>query len=266
MNRKKANLTVLDIIAILMLVGYVGFILSLIIADIFYLDAGKFIGIFKNRDIRFAMKLSGITSVLSVIVSLIFAIPVGYALSRFNFFGKTFVDTIVDIPIILPPLVIGVSLLVFFRTSIGQAIESTGLRFVYTPLGIVLAQFTVSSALSIRAVKVSFDTIDKRLEDVARTLGWSKIQAFCKVTLPMAKNGIIAGGVITWARAIGIFGPLMVFTGTTRLKTEVLPTSIYLELSVGRIEEALSIAIIMILFSVVALLLFKKLGGSGYLW
>ena len=86
------------------------------------------------------------------------------------------------------------------------------------------------------------------------------------MTLPLAKNGIIAGGLFAWARAIGEFGPIIVFCGTTRFKTEVMPTSIYLELSVGRIEAALSIAILMIIIAMTTLTLVKKLGGVGYIW
>lgn len=261
-GKLKFNFSFLDITAVVMLVIYVGFIIALIAGDVFYMQMGKFIEIFKNRDILFAMKLSFITSTLSVIFSLLFAVPIGYVLSRYQFAGKLLVDTIIDILIVLPPLVIGVSLLIFFRTPLGQAIEASGLHFVYTPLGIVLVQFIVASAFGVRAIKAAFDTIDKRLEDVARTLGFSKFKAFLKVTLPMARNGIIAGGVITWARAVGIFGPIMVFVGTTRLKTEVLPTSIYLELSIGRIEEALAISMVMIIFSVITIALFKKLGGT----
>lgn len=257
----KFNFSFLDITAITMLIIYVGFIVVLIAADISYLRLDKFIGIFRNRDILFAMKLSFITSMLSVIFSLFFAIPIGYGLSRYRFAGKLLVDTIIDMLIVLPPLVIGVSLLIFFRTPLGRAIEASGLHFVYTPLGIVLAQFIVSSAFAVRAIKAAFDTIDKRLEDVARTLGFSKLKAFLKVTLPLARNGIIAGAVITWAHAVGIFGPIMVFVGTTRLKTEILPTSIYLELSIGRIEEALAISMVMIIFSIITIALFKKLGG-----
>lgn len=265
MIKQGYKFSLFDIAAVGMLVIYTGLIMALILADVFYTDVNKFIGIFQNRDILFAMRLSLITSFISVVMSVVFAVPIGYVLSRYQFRGKVLVDTIIDVPIILPPLVIGVSLLVFFRTPIGRAIEAGGLRFVYTPLGIVLAQFIVTTTLCIRAVKACFEVIDRRLEDVARTLGFSKLQAFAKVTLPMAKNGIIAGAVITWAQAIGLFGPLMVFSGTTRLKTEVLPTSIYLELSLGRIEEAIAISLVMIIFSVTAIAVFKKLGGKVYL-
>ncbi len=261
----------LTLLACLLL--YLFMVLSLIGADIAYLvkqeledePAGGsiFLGMFASKEIMHALWLSIVSSLVTVAVSLCFAIPIGYALSRYRFPGLLVVDTIVDIPIVLPPLVIGISLLVLFRMP-GFSLLAD--HFVYNRKGIVLAQFAVSSALGIRAIKAAFDTIDKRVEDVALTLGASRLQAFLKVALPLARNGIVAGGVLTWARAFAIFGPLMVFTGAVRMKTEVLPTSIYLELSIGQIELALAIALLMIILSVVTLVVFKRLGGQGYLW
>lgn len=245
------------------LVMYLVMVLSLLVADVLYIDAPTFFGMFRNKEIMHALWLSIITSLMAVAISLCFAIPIGYALSRYRFRGLMFVDTLIDIPIVLPPLVIGVSLLVLFRMPGFRLIAD---HFVYNQKGIVLAQFAVASALGIRAIKAAFDTIDRRVEDVALTLGCSRAQAFFKVALPMARNGIVAGAVLTWARAFAIFGPLMVFTGAVRMKTEVLPTSIYLELSIGQIELALAIAILMIILSVATLIIFKRLGGTGYLW
>jgi len=246
-----------------LLVIYLLMIISLLVADVLYVDAPTFLGMFKSKEIMYALMLSVTTSLITVLISLCFAIPIGYALSRYRFRGLLFVDTLIDIPIVLPPLVIGISLLVLFRMPGFKLLAD---QFVYQRKGIVLAQFAVSSALGIRAIKAAFDTIDKRVEDVALTLGASRLQAFFKVALPLARNGIVAGGVLTWARAFAIFGPLMVFTTTKRMNTEVLPTSIYLELSIGRIELALAIALLMIILSVATLIVFKRLGGQGYLW
>ncbi len=245
------------------LILYVGMVVVLLVADLIYIDRESFLGIFRSKEIMYALKLSIITSLMAVIISLLFAIPIGYALSRYRFPGLLIVDTLIDIPIVLPPLVIGISLLVLFRMPGFRLFAD---HFIYNWKGIVLAQFVVSSALGIRAIKAAFDTIDRRVEDVALTLGASRSQAFFKVALPLARNGIVAGGVITWARAVAIFGPLMVFTGAIRMKTEVLPTAIYLELSIGQIELALAIAMLMIIMSVATLVVFKKLGGMGYLW
>ncbi len=248
------------------LLFYLIIILALLIANILYVDLSTFWNTLRSKEIQFAIKLSCISSFVTVLLALFIGIPAGYALSRHRFPGMVLVDTIVDMPIVLPPLIMGVSLLVFFQTPVGKAIESSGLRFVYTPQGVILAQFVVACSFAIRTIKSAFDSVDRRYEDVAMTLGCSRRQAFFRVSLPLAKNGVIAGGVFAWARAIGEFGPIMVFSGTTRFKTEVLPTSIYLELSVGRIEAALSIAILMIIIAMATLILVKKIGGVGYIW
>lgn len=263
---KRRRWSALDGFAITMLFMYVGFLASLVIADFAYVRPSEFFKIWQSTDLRHAIRLSLITTSCSAMLSLIFAIPVGYALSRYRFPGIRVMDMIADIPLIVPHLVMGLSLLVFFQTAPGRLIESTGLRFVYTPAGIVLAQFTVVSAFAVRAMKAAFDSIDPRMENVARTLGWSKPQAFLRVTLPVARNGILAAAIFAWAQALGLFGPLLVFAGTTRQKTEVMATSIYLELSVGRIETALAISMIMIAIAFVSLWLFKRLASGGYLW
>ncbi|HID08142.1 MAG TPA: ABC transporter permease subunit [Armatimonadetes bacterium] len=248
------------------LLFYLLIILSLLVSDILYVDMHTFWSVLRSKEMQFAIKLSCISSFITALLSLLVALPAAYALSRYRFPGMILIDTLIDMPIVLPPLIMGVSLLVFFQTPVGKAIEQSGLRFVYTPQGIILAQFVVACAFAIRTIKAAFDGVDRRLEDVALTLGCSRQGAFFKVTLPLAKNGIIAGGVFAWARAIGEFGPIIVFSGATRFKTEVMPTSIYLELSVGRIEAALSIAILMIIIALATLILFKKLGGVGYVW
>ncbi len=193
-------------------------------------------------------------------IGLAFAIPIGYALSRFRFPGHVLVDSIVDLPIILPPLLVGLSLLVFFQTRTGRFIEDAGLRFVFQQKGIVLCQFLVAASFGIRAVKLTFDGIDPRLEHVAMTLGSTRAGAFFRVALPLARRGILTGAILIWTRAFGVFGPMMVFVGAVRMRTEVLPTTIYLEQSVGRIEVALAAAVLMLLVATVGLVGIRMIG------
>jgi molybdate transport system permease protein len=195
-----------------------------------------------------------------VLIGLAFAIPMGYALSRFRFPGHVLIDSIVDLPIILPPLLVGLSLLVFFQTRTGHFIEDTGFRFVFQQKGIILCQFLASASFGIRAVKLTFDGIDPRLEHVAMTLGSTRAGAFFRVALPLARRGIITGAILIWTRAFGIFGPLMVFVGAVRMRTEVLPTTIYLEQSVGRIEVALAVAVLMLVLAAAGLLGIRLIG------
>jgi molybdate transport system permease protein len=124
----------------------------------------------------------------------------------------------------------------------------------------------VSASYGIRAAKSSFNAVDPRLERLALTLGCTHGRAMRMVALPMARNGLAAGAVMAWARAVGVFGPLMVFAGAVRMKTEVLPTTIYLELTVGRIEPALAVAMLMLAIAMVALTLIHWLGQTNRWW
>ena len=263
----KAGVPALRWVAGGVLLAYAGFIAVLLGSSVFYLDFSDLVTVARSTDVRYAAWLTLWTSLLSAALALVFALPVGFSLSRMRVPGRAVLDTLVDVPIVLPNLVVGVTLLVFFRTPMGRAIEGLGLAFVYAPAGIVLAQFVCVSPYAVRAIKAAFDSVDTRIEDVARTLGWSAHQVFLRVTLPMIRNGIVAAGVIAWALAMGLYGPLMVFAGTTRRRTEVLATSVYLELSVGRIGAALAITMIMVFFTMVCLLVFKKLaGGTRSIW
>ena len=243
---------------------FVAFVLLLIIADILYIDSKAVWTVLTSRFIRHALWMSIWTSITTVFLSLIFAIPMGFILSRFRFRGRLLVDTVVDLPIIFPPLVAGLTLLVFFsQTVFGRWIqEDMGIEFVFQPKGIVLCQFLVSASFAIRSAKIAFDDVDRRFENVALTLGCSQWGSFWRVSLPLAANGIIAGGILTWARAFGLFGPLIIFVGSFRGRTEVLSTTVFLEQSIGNLEVALAVALLMILVALIALTIIHFVGGT----
>jgi molybdate transport system permease protein len=242
-------------------------VVVLVVVDLLYTSPSALWDVLWSDAVRHAIRLSLITSTISLVLVMVFAVPMGYALSRYRFPGSVVIDAIVDLPIVLPPVVLGVSLLVLFRTSLGQWIESLpGLQFVYSPQGIVLCQFLTSASYAIRMAKATFDAVDRRLEHVAMTLGCGHGRAFWMVALPMSRNGLAAGAVMAWARALGIFGPLMVFVGTVRMKTEVMPTTVYLELSVGRIEPALAVSLLMLAVAMAAMVAIHALGQSHRWW
>ena len=256
----------LSVLTLGMVVVFLTVVTAIVAADLCFTDLASFRETLRSPPIRAAMQLSLLTSFASLVLVVLFAIPMGYALSRYRFPGHVVVNTIVDLPIVLPPLVIGVSLLVFFNTWLGRAIEGVGLKFVYTVQGIVLCQFLVSASYGIRASAAAFDGVDRRLDQIALTLGCSHWRAFTSVSLPMARNGIVAGAIMAWARAVGVFGPLMVFAGSVRFKTEVMPTTIFLELSIGRIEIALAVALVMLAMATVALIAIHALAPGRRWW
>ena len=139
------------------------------------------------------------------------------------------------------------------------------IKFVFAVPGIVLAQITVISALAIRLLKSTFDSIDPRYEQVGRTLGYSKPEVFFKITLPLARDGLIAAGILTWARAIGEFGATVTLAGATPMKTETLPVAIFLSLASADIEKAIAVIFVLVIIAVVALVAMRKIIGKRYL-
>ncbi len=217
-----------------------------------------------RQDLWHAFRLSLITATMTTLLAVLVGVPTAYTLSRFRFALAIVVDTIVDLLIIIPPLVVGLTVIALFgQTEIGQWLnEKVG--FLYTPKGIVLAQFAVASALGIRVFKAAFDQINPRFELVARSLGASLPYAFFRITLPLAKNGLLAGAVLAWARAMGEFAPVLIVAGTDVGK--VLPVLAFLNLSGGNIELSFAVTTFMVLVSATALLTFKRLGGQVYIW
>ncbi len=216
----------------------------------------------RNTDVLHALWLSVWTSSLAAVIALVISVPAGYVLSRHRWPGVRLLDALVDIPIVLPPLLFGISLLVRFqRTFVGPAFLWVGLKFVHEPAGIVLVQVLIAAAYGTRMLKGTFDALDSRLPAVAQTLGCTPARAFFTVTLPTVRSGTVAALVMIWARALALYGPIIAFVGSTSGHTEVLPTRMYLEMSVGRLEAALAVSLIMIAMAAVVLLIVKVAAG-----
>ncbi|MCC7084432.1 MAG: ABC transporter permease [Pirellulales bacterium] len=212
---------------------------------------------FADPNIRYSFKLTMISCLFTAILSVMVAVPLGYGLSRYRFWGRNFIDAILDIPIVLPPLVVGLSLLILFQFWPWSLISK---HVVFQIPAVVLAQFMVAAAFAVRIMRAGFDQIDTRLEQVALTLGCSQSQAFSRVVLPQAKQSMLTAGTIAWARSLGEFGPLLVFAGATRMKTEVLSTTVFLELSIGNLRSAVAVSILMVLAAIVVLIVARRWG------
>ena len=240
---------------------YILLILALIVADLGFTSPGHILSALRSPEIQYAIKLSIFSCTITTILSLIVSIPVGYLMARYDFVGKKIIDTILDIPIILPPLVIGLSLLILFQTPPGRFIE----RYVsvtYAIPSIILAQFMVACAFAVRTMNVSFTQINPRQEQVALTLGCNRHQAFRYVVLPEARAGVLTAASLAWARSLGEFGPILIFSGATRMRTEVLPTTVFLELSVGNIEAAVAVSLIMIVAAFIVLIFIRIIAND----
>lgn len=282
------------------LVAFLAIIVMVLVSNVCYLAGAKatqgrsgweiFVAALQDPEVHFAIRLSLTSAFLATLLSMIVAVPSAYVLSRFRFRGRLLIDTIIDLPIVLPPPVMGMSLLMLFSTpmgtmldhltptifvnafnallalAVGHPISDNGSTWVYTTRAVPVALFFVAAPFGLRAVKAAFDTLGPRHEDVARTLGCTRRQAFFKVVLPMAASGLVAGAVMTWSRCIAEFGPVLFFAGAIRWKSEIMPIAMFLMYSSGEIEKAVALVIIMLLISAITLLTFKRLGGKGYLW
>lgn len=241
--------------------AYVVLILAMVLANVQYVGRKGLVG-FAAPEIRFAVWFSLVTASLSALLSTLVAVPLGYLMSRTEFRGKRLLDAVLDIPIVLPPLVIGLSLLILFQTLPGRLFEEYVFPVTYQRVSVVLAQFAVGGAFAVRAMKITFDQMTPRSEQVAMTLGCTRQQAFFRVVVPEARRGILAAFAIAWARSFGEFGPVLVFSGATRLKTEVLSTTVFLELSVGRLEAAAAVSLFMVVVALAVLLVLRFLGPA----
>jgi len=162
---------------------------------------------------------------------------------------------------VLPPLVIGLSLLILFQY---WPFSLTSRWVVYQIPAVILAQFMVAAAFAVRTMRATFDQIDTRQEQVALTLGCNYAQAFMLVLFPRARQGMLTAGTLAWARALGEFGPLLIFAGATRNKTEVLSTTVFLELSIGDLEAAVAVSLIMVVAAVVVLVIARIWGTRTF--
>ena len=240
----------------------VALIIAVLVSIVTHTSAQALISSLTSGEIWFAIRLSLITSIISTLICLIVSLPSAYILTRYNFRGKSLLNTILNVPLALPPLVAGLGLLILFgTTAFGKGLADIGIKFVFTPMGIVLAQFFVNVPFTFRVLMSTFQNINPRYEYVAQTLGYTETASFFRVTLPMAKNGLMAALVITWCRGIGEFGAVLMIAGATRFQTETLPISLYLNMLCGELPMAIAAATILIVISLVMLFFFERFGG-----
>jgi molybdate transport system permease protein len=240
------------------------FTIVVILAESLFSDLSTLASAFLSEEVQFAIALTLVTASVATLFALIVSIPAAYALSRSRFPGKDLVDALINIPIALPPVALGTALLIFFtNTPPGLFINNSIMKFVFETPGIVLAQFSVISALAVRLMRPVFDGIDPRYEKVARTLGHSELGSFLRVTLPLAKDGVFGASVLAWARAMGEFGATVTLAGATRFKTETLPIAMFLNLSVANLQNAIAIILILLVLTVPVLLVSRKIAYRG---
>ena len=219
-----------------------------------------------SAEVLFSLRMSVVTSTISTTLCLLLALPTAFALTRTNMPFKRAAETLMQLTLSLPYILLGFALLLMFSSPAGKALKDIGFAVVFQPVGIVFAQLIVNLPFSIRMVRTAFGDVDPRMEFVAKTLGASSFETFRTVILPICRNSIISTFVLTWARGMGEFGATLMLVGVTRMRTETLPGSVYLSISTGNTDTAMATAMIMLIVSaitlVVANVLSKPVGSS----
>jgi len=204
-------------------------------------------------------------ALVSVVCSLPVAIAVAWTLARFRFPGKTLVDAAVHLPLVLPPVVVGFALLMLLgkRGPIGSWLDDWfGIVFAFRSTGAALASAIMGFPLMVRAIRLSIEAIDQRLETAAGTLGASPLRVFFTITLPLAAPGILTGALLSFARGLGEFGATITFVSNIPGETETLPLAIYTYTQLpGGDAAALRLSLIAVLLSVAALVVSQWLAS-----
>ncbi|MGH7535575.1 MAG: ABC transporter permease [Gemmatimonadales bacterium] len=167
-----------------------------------------------DPELRASISLTVLTATAATLIAALFGIPLAYLLARRSFPGRRLVQGLIDLPVVIPHPVAGIALLLFLgrRSAIGGPLAELGLEFVSHIPGIVVAMLFVSAPILVSGAREAFRGVDPQLERVARTLGDTGWQSFRRVTLPLAGRGILAGGILAWARSVSEFGSIVILT------------------------------------------------------
>jgi molybdate transport system permease protein len=251
-------------IGAVILVASVTLYLALPVAALFLRTTPElFFSTLSTPAVMSALFLSLSTSVISLGIVILVGTPFAYVHSRNNYPGKVIVDTLIDLPLVLPPAVAGLALLVLWGRVglLGRYLSLSGISIAFTTLAVIMAQIFVASPFYLRQAKSLFEQLDPAYEQTARTLGASPLRIFALITLPLTANGLISGAVMTFGRALGEFGATIMFAGNLPGVTQTMPLAVYVGLE-GDLSVGLTISILLVLISFAIMIAVRLLAGK----
>jgi molybdate transport system permease protein len=219
-----------------------------------------------TEDVVSAVLLSVRVAVLATVLNAAVGIPLAYVLARHRFRGRAAVDLLVTLPLILPPTVTGYYLIVLLgrRGWLGGPLYAwTGWTVTFTWYAAVVAATVMALPLLVRTARAAIESVDRDLERAALTLGRSEWRTALEVTLPLARNGILAGLVLAFARALGEFGATLMLAGNIPGKTATVPLAIYTAVQTGEAGQALGLVLVLTVLSCAVLVLSGRLGARA---
>lgn len=225
------------------------FITIPLVKMIFGADPAILLDTFRDPVVMRSITLTLYTALIATAFGCILGVPLAYLLARHEFFGKRLLESLINIPIVIPHSAAGIALLFVFgrNFAIGEAFGSIGISFVDSTAGIVVAMLFVSVPFLINAAKDGFQKVDARLEKVARSLGASPWQAFTRVSLPLSWRSILAGNIMMWARGISEFGAVMILA----YHPMIAPILVYERFQTHGLEYSQPIAVSLIVISII---------------
>ena len=236
------------------------FLVLPIVALVLRLNLAQLLENLANREVAQAISLSLTTTAMSTLIGLILGTPLAYLLARRRFPGRNVLDTLLDLPMVLPPAVAGIGLLIAFgrRGLVGQHLAAAGVSIAFTTVAVVLAQLFVAAPFYIKTAISGFAGVDRELEQAAAVDGAGAAGVFRRITLPLAAPTLLGGLVMTWARALGEFGATIIFAGNFPGRTQTMPLAIYLGFEI-ELDIALTLALILLATSFGVLFIVKMI-------
>lgn len=237
---------------------FVLFLLIPFVAIVLRISPADFLANLNRAQVFQAVRLSLVTSVVTVAVSILFGTPVAYLISHRHYRVARWVDILVDLPTVLPPAVAGVALLMAFgrRGLLGGVLSNFGLSIPFTTMAVILAQTFIAAPLYIKSAALGFSEVDCELRKAAALDGANRWQTFRFIMAPMASRALINGAIMTWARALGEFGATIIFAGNFPGRTQTMPLAIYLGFELD-LQVALTLSVILIGLSFLTIVLVK---------
>jgi molybdate transport system permease protein len=216
-----------------------------------------------------AIQLSLGTTLVALAITLVAGTPLAYLVARRRFPGRIVLETLLDLPLVLPPAVAGIALLLAFGRFglLGPALGDLGVHVAFTTAAVVLAQLFVAAPFYVRTASTAFATADREIEQAAALDGAGPLAIFWHITLPLTAPTLFGGAVMTWARALGEFGATILVAGNLQGATQTMPLAIYLGFDSNDLPEALALSVVLLVISFGVLLLVKgvlrrRLGGG----
>ena len=219
---------------------------------------GDLAGALLEPEALMAMRLSLVCSLAATAISIVLGLPLAWIQARTIFPGRSLLRALTLLPVVLPPVVGGVALLSVFgrRGLLGQFLDPLGIRLPFTTAGAVLAQTFVAMPFFVLSMEGVLSTLDRRLEDAARTLGADRWTVFRRITVPLVRPSVAAGAALAWARALGEFGATITFAGNFPGRTQTIPLAVYVQLE-NRPEAGLALSLVLLAVSLTILVIMR---------